>query len=132
MASRYDAQRTSLANALFDNSRNWLGVASLAALVTGFFSRHSLPVYAAAMLVGVASLISILASLRFYSPWFSWIGWLVPLALLGLVIEPVRIGVISPATAVYAYSLGAVGVFGILFAARDGLKKWVTTTAITR
>jgi hypothetical protein len=129
VASRYDTERTNLANALFDNSRTWLGSAVLTALVAGFLSRHSLPVYGAAILIGVVALFSILASLRFYSPWLSWIGWFVPLALLGLVVAPVRIGVISPFTALYAYSLAAVGVFGVFFVARDRLKKWVITGA---
>ena len=129
MTSRYDAERAEAAGALFDNGATWLATAALVAIVAGYFSRHSLPVYAAALLIAAVALASILASLRFYHPWFSWVGWLVPLALSALVIQPVRVGVISLLTALYAYSLAAVGVFGVLFVARDRLKKWVTTVA---
>ena len=122
---RYEAERSAAANALFDNSRTWLSVAVLAAVGAGFFARHSAPVYVAALGIAVIALISILASLRFYRPWWSWVGWLVPLLLAGVVLEPMRIGVISPFTAVFAYSLAAVCVFGVLFVARVRLKKWV-------
>lgn len=129
MTSRHDAGRARAAGALFDNSATWLATAALVAIVAGCFARHSLPVYAAAMVIVGVALASILASLRFYHPWFSWMGWGVPVALLGLVIQPVRVGVISPVTALYAYSLAAAGVFGVLFGARDRLKTWVTTVA---
>jgi hypothetical protein len=129
MTSRYDAERAGAAGALFDNSATWLGAAAVVAIAAGYFSRHSVPVYAAALVIAAVALASILASLRFFSPRFSWVGWLVPLALSGLVIQPARVGVISPVTALYAYSLAAVGVFGVLFAARDRLKTWVTTVA---
>ena len=126
MTSRHDAGRARAAGALFDHSAAWLGAAAVAAIATGWFARHSLPVYAAAILIGGVALASILASLRFYHPGFSWIGWLVPVALSGLVIQPVRVGVISPFTAMYAYALAGVGVFGVIFLARVRLKKWVT------
>jgi hypothetical protein len=126
MAPRDEAKRSAAASALFDNSRTWLSIAVLSAVVAGCFSRHSAPVYVAALGIAVIALISILASLRFYSPWWSWAGWLVPLLLVAVVLEPMRIGVISPFTAMFAYSLAAVCVFGVLFVARVSLKKWVT------
>lgn len=126
MTSRHDAGRDRAAGVLFDHSAAWLAAAAAAAIAAGWLARHSLPVYAAAMLIGVVALASVLAALRFYHLWFSWIGWLVPLALSGLVIQPVRVGVISPFTAMYAYALAAVGVFGVIFLARERLKKWVT------
>ena len=121
--------RARAADPLLGHSATWLGAAASVAVVAGWFARHSLPVYAAAMVIAVVALASVLASLRFYSPRFSWMGWLVPLALSGLVIQPARLGVISPATALYAYALAAAGVFAVLFAARDRLEAWVTTAA---
>ena len=126
VAPRYEAERSAAASALFDNSPTWFGVAALAAAVTGYFARHGAPVYVAALGMAVVALISILASLRYYSPRWSWAGWVVPLLLVGIVLAPMRVGVISPFTAVFAYSLAAVCVFGVLFVARDRLKKWVT------
>ena len=126
MTSRYDAQRDRVAGALVDNGATWLATAALVAIAAGYFSRHSLPVYAAAMLIAVVALASFLASLRFYHPGWSWIGWMVPVALSGLVIQPVRVGVISPFTALYAYALAAAGVLAVLFLARERLRKWVT------
>lgn len=126
MTSRYDAGRARAAGSLFDHSAAWLAAAAATAIATGWLARHGLPVYVAALLIGSLALASILASLRFYHPRFSWIGWLVAVALAGLVIQPVRVGVISPFTAMYAYALAAVGVFGVIFVGRERLKKWVT------
>ena len=125
-------KRGAAANALFDNSRTGLGIAVLVAVGAGWFARHSAPVYVAALGMAVIALASILASLRFYNPWWSWAGWFVPLLLAGVVLAPLRVGVISAFTALFAYSLAAVGVFGVLFVARERLKKWVTVSNLWR
>jgi hypothetical protein len=125
-------KRSAAASAVFDNSGTCLGVAVLAAVVSGYFARHSAPVYVAPLGIAVIALTSILASLRFYNPWWSWAGWFVPLLLAGVVIAPLRVGVISPFTAVFAYSLAAVCVFGVLFVGRHRLKKWVTAGSCVR
>ena len=127
MRSRYDAERSAAAAVVLGNSHVFLTIAVLLAIAFGILSQHSTMVYASALIIALVATVSILTSLRIYNPWVSWTGWFVPMLLFGLVMEPVRTGIIALFTVFFAYALAGVLMFAFFTVGRGRLTKWVTT-----
>jgi hypothetical protein len=73
----------------------------------------------------------LILSWRYYHPWFSWLLWAVPGALLTSVVfeftlgPPLVSGAVSVVSAFFVLvGCGGLGFFGLLFILRGSVKRW--------
>jgi len=112
-------------NAVIGSSGLWFTASAGFAGLAAPFAQHSLLMYVAVAVMTIVESACVLASLRFYNPWFSWLVWLVPAAPFFAVIEPIRIGAISMISLAFFYALSAALMFGGFAVARKRIRGWL-------